>query len=127
MSVPLRTVVIMPKSRKRKKSKNRGRSGIRPAAAMAISPRTGPRLAPQIRAAAAAAPTITSAHVPTAIGKLVAAVPGLDAVIREDMGIPPNVCVEVCRWLHYAYAQLGIRSVLSAAGLVVSGPAGNCS
>jgi GNAT superfamily N-acetyltransferase len=117
----------MPKSRKRKKKpQSRGRSGARPtAAAMAISPRTAPRLDPQIRAAAAAAPAIASAHVPTAIGKLVATVPGLDAVIREDMGIPPNVCVEVCRWLHYAYAQLGIRSVLSAAGLVVSGPAGN--
>lgn len=117
----------MPESRKRKKKpKSRGRSGGRlAAAAMAMSPPTGPRLDPQIRAAAASAPTITRAHVPTAIGKLVAAVPGLDAVIREDLGIPPNVCVEACRWLHYAYAQLGIRSVLSAAGLVVSGPAGN--
>jgi hypothetical protein len=116
----------VPESRKRrKKPKSRGRPGGRPAAARAISLPAGPRLDPQIRAAAAAAPGIASAYVPTAIGKLVAAVPGLDAVIREDLGIPPNVCVEACRWLHYAYAQLGIRSVLSAAGLVVSGPAGN--
>jgi hypothetical protein len=126
LSVSLRTVVSMPESRKRKKKpKSRGRSGVRPVTApMAIPSLTGPRLDPQIRAAAASAPTITRAHVPTAIGKLVAAVPGLDAMIREDLGIPPNVCVEACRWLHYAYAQLGIRSVLSAAGLVVSGPTG---
>jgi hypothetical protein len=119
----------MPESRKRKKkqSKGRGRSGAaRPVApALAGLPVTGLRLDPALRAAAAAAPEVTRGHVASAIGKLVAAVPGLDAVIREDLGVPPNICVEACRWLHYAYAQLGIRSVLTATGLVVSGRPGN--
>jgi hypothetical protein len=93
LSLSLRTVVNMPESRRRKKKpKSRGRSRARPVAATtSISPLTGPRLDPQIRAAAASAPAITQAHVPSAIGKLVAATPGLDALIREDLGIPPNV------------------------------------
>lgn len=119
----------MPKSRKRKKkqAKGRGRSGAsRPAApTLAGLPVTGLRLDPALRAAAAAMPEVTRGHVASAIGKLVAAVPSLDAVIREDLGIPPNICVEACRWLHYAYAQLGIQSVLTATGLVVSGRSGN--
>lgn len=118
----------MPESRRRKKkqSKSRGRSRVgRPAAPVAGFPATGLRLDPALRAAAAAVPEVTRGHVSSAIGKLVAAVPSLDAVIREDLGVPPNICVEACRWLHYAYAQLGIRSVLTAAGLVVSGREGN--
>jgi hypothetical protein len=48
------------------------------------------------------------------------------AVVYSTMlhGLPANRCVDACRVLHYAYAQLGLRSELRAVDLCVSDTSG---